>query len=169
MTDNPMFMPDMGEYQMIAFQCGEDGHFWSAWDSRPRLYPIDFSDELYLDWEDEHPTIAAMAFDDYRLHDLWRGSFLTIEGSQDEIHDSLFLLADINGGVFAAKATSPMGYQAVAYCRIRPLLKGAMREILEVVWFDFAEGVPLERTVRLYGENGVPEYAARLVNDPANN
>ncbi len=89
---------------------------------------------------------------------------MTIEGTQqDEIHDALFHLANMNGGVFSAMSVSPLGCQAVAYFRIRPLLKGAMREILEVVWYDFT-GVPIERSVRLYGENGAPEYAALPVN-----
>ncbi len=162
-----MFMPGMGEYQMIAFQCFEDGRFWSVWDTRPHLYSPCFTDEQYLDWEEGHPDIAVMAFDDYRLDKLREGDFVAIEGSKDEIHDALFLLADMNGGVFSATAVSPLGCLAVAFCRLRPHLKGVTSlqkaEILEVVWYDFS-GVPIERSVRVYDENGIPLYAALPVN-----
>ena len=163
-TNIPMDMPDMGEYQLTAFQCFEDGRFWSVWDTRPRFCADDFSDDQYLDWEEGHPDIAVMAFDDYRLDKLREGDFVAIEGSKDAIHDALFLFAMVNGGVFSAMSVSPLGCQAVAFCRIRPILKGVKREILEVVWYDFAEGVPLERSVRVYDENGIPEYAALPVN-----
>ena len=165
MTDIPMtMMPDMGEYQLTAFQCFEDGHFWSVWDTRPHRNSACFTDDPYLDWEAEHPDTASKASDDYRLDKLREGDFVAIEGSKDAIHDALFLFAMVNGGVFSATAVSPLGCQAVAFCRTRPILKGVKREILEVVWYDFAEGVPLERSVRVYDENGIPLYAALPVN-----
>lgn len=168
MTDIPMtMMPDMGEYQLTAFQCFEDGRFWSVWDTRPHLYSPCFTDEQYLDWEDEHPDTASMAFDDYRLDELREGDFVAIEGTKDSIHDALFLFAMVNGGVFSATAVSPLGCQAVAFCRLRPHLKGVTSlqkaEILEVVWYDFS-GVPIERSVRLFDGNGCAVYAPLPVN-----
>ena len=168
MTDIPMtMMPDMGEYQLTAFQCFEDGRFWSVWDTRPHRNSACFTDDQYLDWEVEHPEIAAKAFDDYRLDELWEGDFLVTEGSQDESHDARCLLADMNGGVFSATAVSPLGCLAVAFCRLRPHIKGVTSfqkaEILEVVWYDFS-GVPIERSVRLFDGNGCAVYAPLPVN-----